>query len=244
MPTHGSLSTSAWALQQVSTTFIRVFHSHHPFIGYVLATDPDGEQTLSIYLLLPPLQWSPRTTWAHRRQAAQASNQGRLLTLIRDKGLEVLELWPCKTLQAGSRGSDWLLVTSRFWQPFYPEVGLLCLSSCPISQQHQDTTGSKCLERSHSHPLQGFSFSDTKAAPRQCCGLHGERFPTRVISVGGADFLSQLICSLYGIAIGMTNGRIMATLGSNYLRTNSFLESSSLFVLLIFPTLSLSLSPF
>lgn len=55
--------------------------------------------------------------------------------------------------------------------------------------------------------------------------------------MGGADFVFYLICFLYGTAIGMTNSHIIATLGSNYLKTNSFPESSSLFSM--HPSLSL-----
>lgn len=56
-------------------------------------------------------------------------------------------------------------------------------------------------------------------------------FPTRVITAGGVDFVFYLICCLHGTAIEMTNRHIIAALGSNYLKTNSFPESSSLFSL-------------
>lgn len=49
--------------------------------------------------------------------------------------------------------------------------------------------------------------------------------------MGGVDFVFYLICCLHGTAIEMTNSHIIAALGSNYLKTNSFPESSSLFSL-------------
>lgn len=161
------------------------------------------------------------------------------LTLIRDKGLSVLECCcPVSPCEAESRGSDWLPVTSHSWHPFSPDTRFTLVPHFTAATRHNRKQMSRAVP---STPISGFftaslwQKSVSTSVPWASRGI----FPTRVIAVGGADFVFYLICCLYGTAIGMTNSHNIAMLGSNYLKTNSFPESSSLFSL--HPSLSLFL---
>ena len=144
-----------------------------------------------------------------------------------DKGLVGHETCcPASLCEAESRASDWLPVTSHSWLPFSPDEHLLYLSSpFTIATRHNRKKTSGAVP---STPGSGFLTAPSTKRPLH---VYSVGFPTRVIALGGADFVFCFICCLHGAAIEVTNSHIIAALGSNYLKTNSFPESSSLFSL-------------
>lgn len=109
--------------------------------------------------------------------------------------------------------------TSAF-QQLPPQLRVCCLSEGLASGQ-QDTTGSKHRELFHAPQFETQEHS--KSMTWASLGTFSHRVLWWV-----EHFVFWLIRSLHG-AVGMTKTHIIATLGSNYLKTDLFPESSSLF---------------
>lgn len=220
VPGHRLLSTCAWALYQISIIHFPVFHPHYSWMGHVLCIHLIRSRLGVLSDSVPPA-----VVCQHHLSTLEAA-QGRP-TLTGDKGLAGPETCcPASPCEAESRASDWLPVTSHSWLPFSPDEHLLYVSSpFTIATRHNRKKTSGAVP---SAPGSGFLTAPSTKRPLH---VYSVGFPTRVIAVGGADFVFCFICCLHGAAIEVTNSHIIAALGSNYLKTNSFPESSSLFSL-------------